>query len=98
MCIRDSAIIDSMEINMNDPCTVASIKKEKTKVKKDVKPLPYFRLFRDSVFQTIQVQPIKKLVFDLSQNGGGNTSQGSLMIERLAQMVDTTKTLSLIHI
>lgn len=86
------AIRDSMEINMNDPCTLASIKNEKSKVKKEVKPLPYFRLFRDSVFQTIQVQPIKKLVFDLSQNGGGNTSQGSLMIERLARMVDTTKT------
>lgn len=87
-----NAIRDSMEMDMNDYCTRASMKNEKTKVKKDVKPLPYFRLFRDSIFQTVQSQPIKKLVFDLSQNSGGITSQGSLMIAKLAQMVDTTKT------
>ncbi|MBK8349399.1 MAG: hypothetical protein IPL08_18005 [Saprospiraceae bacterium] len=45
-----------------------------------------------SVFHTIKTQPVKKLVFDLSRNGGGATSQGSLMIEQLAQMIDTTKT------
>lgn len=86
------AIQDSLNIDMNEYCTTHPKTDKKSKEKTEVKPLPYFRHFRDSVFQVINNQPIKKLVFDLSRNGGGTTAQGSAMIEKLAQMIDTTKT------
>jgi hypothetical protein len=87
-----NAIQDSLNIDMNEYCTTQPKKEKKSKEKTEVKPLPYFRHFRDSVFQVIKNQPIKKLVFDLSRNGGGSTSQGTAMIEKLSQMIDTTKT------
>ncbi|HMR90024.1 MAG TPA: S41 family peptidase [Saprospiraceae bacterium] len=86
------AIQDSLNIDMNEFCTTQPKKDKKSKEKTDVKPLPFFRHFRDSVFQAIKNQPVKKLVFDLSRNGGGTTAQGTAMIEKLAQMIDTTKT------
>jgi hypothetical protein len=87
-----NAIQDSLNKDMNEYCTPQLKVDKKSKDKMEVKPLPYFRNFRDSVFQVIKNQPIKKLVFDLSRNGGGMTSQGTTMIEKLAQMIDTTKT------
>lgn len=86
------AINDSLDMGLSMNCGTKTKVSNKSNLKKDVKPLPYFRSFRDSVFHTIKTQPVKKLVFDLSRNGGGATSQGSLMIEQLAQMIDTTKT------
>jgi len=87
-----NAIQDSLNLDMNEYCTTKPKVDKKSNDKKEIKPLPYFRNFRDSVFQTIKSQPVKKLVFDLSRNGGGITSQGTAMIEKLAQMIDTTKT------
>lgn len=87
-----NAIQDSLNKDMNEYCTTQPKVDNKSKDKMEVKPLPYFRNFRDSVFQVIKNQPIKKLVFDLSRNGGGMTSQGTAMIEKLAQIIDTTKT------
>ncbi len=90
--VQMQAIQDSLNMDMNEFCTNFSKADKKSKRKIEVKPLPYFRHFRDSVFQVIKNQPIKKLVIDLSRNGGGVTNQGSAMIEKLAQMIDTSKT------
>lgn len=87
-----NAIQDSLNIDMIEYCTTQPKTDKKSKEKTEVQPLPYFRHFRDSVFQVIKNQPVKKLVFDFSRNGGGMTNQGSAMITKLAQMIDTTKT------
>jgi Peptidase family S41 len=87
-----NAIQDSLNLGMNEYCSTQPKVDKKSNDKKEIKPLPYFRNFRDSVFHVIKNQPIKKLVFDLSRNGGGTTAQGTAMIEKLAQMIDTTKT------
>ncbi|MBP8213456.1 MAG: hypothetical protein KAX53_06900 [Saprospiraceae bacterium] len=86
------AIQDSLFKDVNEYCTNQPKTDKKSNDNKDVKLLPYFRTFRDTIFQTINTKPVKKLVFDLSNNGGGATSQGSVMIEKLAQLIDTTKT------
>lgn len=84
--IRDSLSI-SESLNLCDNKTPIAIPKDK---KKDV-VLPYFRSFRDSIFKIIESKSIKKLVFDLSENTGGSTSQGSQMIEHLSKIIDKNR-------
>ena len=78
-----SAIFDSMQLSHS--CLKSSVTPSR--------PLPYFRNFRDSVIGTIQSKPIKKLVFDLSRNTGGNPNQGTIMFEKIAELTKSNKNL-----
>lgn len=84
--IRDSMSI-SETLNLCDNKTPLTIPKD---IKKDV-VLPYFRSFRDSIFKIIESKSVKKLVFDLSENTGGFTSQGSQMMEHLSKIIDKNR-------
>ncbi len=88
------AIQDSMHQSPTDqPCGALLNKTAlNTALKKPVTVYPYFRNFRDSVLNSIRSLPIKKLVVDLSNNSGGYTSQGSMMIERMVPLIDTNLT------
>lgn len=48
------------------------------------KRLPSFKEFEEKVFTTIETKPIKKLVFDMRLNGGGNSNQGTEFIKKLS--------------
>ncbi|MBK9735503.1 MAG: hypothetical protein IPO92_11240 [Saprospiraceae bacterium] len=79
-----NAIMDSMEYKTN--CNIKLPTKTKDKITQKP-PLPYFRVFRDSIILTLKTKPIRKIVFDLSQNGGGVASQGSKLIELMSEML-----------
>ena len=79
-----NAIMDSMEYKTN--CNLKLGTKTKDKVIQKP-PLPYFRVFRDSILMTLKTKPIRKIVFDLSQNGGGVASQGSKLIELMSEIL-----------
>ncbi len=88
-------IADSMSIenSVNDHCAKRNrITPKDPKKQKPVPVLPYFRHFRDSVFNYITNNQVKTLVIDLSKNAGGATSQGSAMMEHLSKIIDVKKT------
>jgi len=90
-----SMITDSMSIenSLNDHCVKRNrITLKDPKKQKLIKILPYFRHFRDSVFNYITHNQVKTLVIDLSKNTGGTTSQGSAMIQHLSKIIDLKKT------
>ena len=47
--------------------------------------LPAFEAFTRKAFETLNDKPVDKLIFDMRYNGGGNSSQGTEFVERLAQ-------------
>ena len=47
--------------------------------------LPSFEAFTRKAFETLNDKPVDKLIFDMRYNGGGNSSQGTEFVERLAQ-------------
>jgi hypothetical protein len=47
--------------------------------------LPSFEAFTRKAFETLNDKPVDKLIFDMRYNGGGNSSQGTKFVERLAQ-------------
>lgn len=46
--------------------------------------LPSFTEFGEKAFGILQDNPVGKIVFDMRNNGGGNSAQGTAFIERLA--------------
>lgn len=48
------------------------------------KSLPSFAAFEERAFQTLETRPVDKLIFDMRYNGGGNSSQGTAFVEKLA--------------
>ena len=53
---------------------------------KNADRLPSFKAFENRVLQTIQQNEVEKLVFDLRLNGGGNSTQGTHLIQQLAAL------------
>jgi hypothetical protein len=51
---------------------------------KNAEKLPSFKEFEDKVFLTLKNTSIKKVVFDMRFNSGGNSAQGTAFIEKLA--------------
>lgn len=47
--------------------------------------LPSFKEFENRVFKTLDTKTVDKLVFDVRFNGGGNSSQGTEFIEKIAR-------------
>ena len=47
--------------------------------------MPSFKNFEEQVFHNLGTKQIDKIVFDLRFNGGGNSSQGTSFIEKLAR-------------
>lgn len=54
------------------------------KDKEWAKQFPSFTEFEERAFQTLETQPVSKIIFDMRYNGGGNSSQGWKFIEKLA--------------
>ena len=48
------------------------------------KSFPSFAAFEERAFQTLKTQPVSKIIFDMRYNGGGNSSQGTAFVEKLA--------------
>lgn len=46
--------------------------------------MPSFKEFEERAFQVLKKENVDKIVFDIRMNGGGNSSQGTAFIERLA--------------
>lgn len=91
-----SMIADSMKIE-NSIADQCGSRNRITPVKDSKKPkppkiYPYFRHFRDSIFNYVTTKQVKTLVLDLSRNSGGTTSQGSAMIQHLSKIIDFKKT------
>ena len=53
---------------------------------KDAEELPSFNAFKNEIFETINKQPVKKVLFDLRFNGGGSSPQGTRFIEELSEI------------
>ncbi len=49
--------------------------------------LPSFKEFEEKAFNTLENEPVDKIIFDLRYNGGGNSSQGTRFIEKLAEFL-----------
>lgn len=47
---------------------------------------PSIEEFKQKVYKTVSEKPIKKFVFDMRYNGGGNSSQGTEFIEDLSKI------------
>lgn len=54
---------------------------------KNLSKLPSFYDFMVKIFQTLKNQEIDKIVYDLTYNRGGNSSQGTVLIKNLAQYI-----------
>lgn len=46
--------------------------------------MPSFKEFEEKIFHTLNNNPVDKIVFDLRNNNGGNSSQGRELIDKLA--------------
>lgn len=57
--------------------------------KEKAKKLPSFKEFENKAIKTLENESIKKIIFDMRYNGGGNSSQGTAFIEKLAQFLKT---------
>ncbi|MFH2094886.1 MAG: S41 family peptidase [Bacteroidota bacterium] len=56
------------------------------------KEMPSFKQFEASVLKDIKNKPVKKLIFDLSFNGGGNSAPGSAFIKKLSAIEKVNRT------
>lgn len=52
--------------------------------------LPSFTEFGQKAFGILQGNPVGKIIFDMRNNGGGNSAQGTAFIERLARSWNST--------
>lgn len=50
--------------------------------------LPSFTEFGQKAFGILQGNPVGKIIFDMRNNGGGNSAQGTAFIERLARFLE----------
>lgn len=50
--------------------------------------LPSFTEFSEKAFGILQDNPVGKIIFDMRNNGGGNSAQGTAFIERLAGFLE----------
>jgi hypothetical protein len=50
--------------------------------------LPSFKAFENKVFQTLKTMSADKIVFDLRFNEGGNSAQGTALIEKIAKYLE----------
>jgi C-terminal processing protease CtpA/Prc len=55
--------------------------------------LPSFKEFEEKVFNTLANESVKKIIFDIRYNGGGNSSQGTAFIEKLAKFLEANTTI-----
>jgi hypothetical protein len=55
--------------------------------------LPSFKEFEEKVFNKLVNESVKKIIFDIRYNGGGNSSQGTAFIEKLAKFLETNPTI-----
>jgi hypothetical protein len=55
---------------------------------KNANRMPSFREFEEKVLNSLEMKPIEKIIFDLRFNGGGNSSQGTALIKKLAAFAD----------
>ena len=46
--------------------------------------MPSFKSFEENAFNVLENQDVDKIIFDMRFNGGGNSSQGTAFIEKLA--------------
>lgn len=56
--------------------------------KKAAADMPSFKTFEAKAFDVLKNKPVRKIIFDLRFNGGGNSSQGTAFIESLAGFSD----------
>lgn len=54
--------------------------------------LPSFEEFKRKVFETMNTKPVKKVLFDMRFNGGGNSIQGTEFINTLAKLDHVNQT------
>lgn len=57
--------------------------------KKNAEKMPSFKEFEEKAFNTLNNNPVKKIVFDLRYNQGRNSTQGRMFIEKLAKFLET---------
>lgn len=50
--------------------------------------MPSFKEFEENIFRTLHQELPDKIIFDLRYNGGGNSRQGTALIEKLAAFLD----------
>jgi hypothetical protein len=55
--------------------------------------LPSFKTFEDQIFNTLNNKSVTKIIFDMRYNSGGNSAQGTSLIEKLAKFLDANPTL-----
>jgi hypothetical protein len=51
-----------------------------------LKSIPSFSRFKKQVLKDLKHKPVKKLVFDLRTNGGGNSSLGTKLIKKISKI------------
>lgn len=61
---------------------------EKYGDKEKAKTMPSFKEFEEKAFKTLKKKEVDKIVFDMRYNGGGNSRQGTLFIEKLAKFLE----------
>jgi len=55
--------------------------------------LPSFKEFEEKAFNILSNESVEKIIFDMRYNGGGNSSQGTAFIEKLAQFLEANPTI-----
>lgn len=56
--------------------------------KENAEKMPSFKEFEDKAFHILENKLVEKVIFDLRYNGGGNSQQGTLFIEKLAKLLE----------
>lgn len=56
--------------------------------KEKAEMMPSFATFEENAFNVLENQDVDKIIFDMRFNGGGNSSQGTAFIEKLATFLD----------
>ena len=52
---------------------------------RDIRPVPSFHKFKKVLLRDLKQLPVKKLVFDMRDNGGGSSFQGTSLIKKIAK-------------
>ncbi len=56
--------------------------------KETAEKTPSFKEFEERAFHILENKPVQKVIFDLRYNGGGNSLQGTVFIEKLAKFLE----------
>jgi len=56
--------------------------------KKKAKTMPSFKEFEEKAFHALKNESVEKIIFDLRNNGGGASWQGTVFIEKLAKFLE----------